>query len=225
MSSRRSKKRGVGRGRTRLVQLIDLVEIKRTIATRLRQSGRPKNRPAKGDNYQLWQKFNECAESFREQFSAQVLRLALQVEGRRQVQGNLSEVEVSQPRKVTEWKTRYPDAGHLLVVPAPMGASHQPFRDKLDNRVLHTFGVAGLYSLILTKCWYSGLSATFITKVGMWNRNPFTGENFTSSNTGQLELPDGQGNLKTISRGLLGTTNLAWRLKNPLPKKKEKEKA
>jgi hypothetical protein len=210
---------GIAYGLAKLTTISDLVAIKKQIALNLKLSGRDPKKPNKGDNRKLWDKLNNCSETFREQLSAQVLRLALRVEGRLQPQGKLNPEEVSQPKKVKAWFEKYPEAKHLLVVPAPMGSSHQSFRGKAENKLVHTIGVAEIYRKILEKSCYSRVSTTFVTKTGMWNTNPFTGEAIKGTDKGAISVADWSGKTHLLNRGQIGTTNLVRRLFKPLTKK------
>lgn len=210
---------GVSVGHAKHVPIEKLVFLKKQIVRNLHLSHRDPKKPNKGDNRKLWDKLNDCSETFREQLSAQVIRLALRVEGRLKPQGSLTERDVAQPRRIQEWLRLHPNAKHLLVVPAPMGSSHQSFRSRGENKLVHTLGIAEIYRLILTKSCYSQVSSTFVTKVGMWITNIFTGEKITSTDTGEVRIVNQAGKEVLVPRGRIGATNLVKRLFSPLPKK------
>ena len=247
--------KGHAKGASRCIEVNDLLGLKERITANRKAMGYPDAKLKGGENANLWTQLRWAADTLRKQTAANVMAIQAVVEGvsaeRKGKKGGELKLKFSRPKRVIEFRAKYPDGCYALLLPAPMGASHQRHKVRDENRVLHLVGVAQIYELILGRAFYSGFNTLKVSKSGLFTRcakPPRKMEEITIPNpsnqkkeigTGRFEVTgnghycegrqvdNGEANFTCPTcngqwpRGVVGSCNLMLEFMNPAPKERK----
>lgn len=177
-------RKGKASGASASVEVRNLLDLKRRITKNRKAMGFPETKLPVGENSYWWKKLRDGAETLRKQTAANVIAIQAVIEGvaaersQRADKKQLSQgvktkplsLKFQRPKGVEEFRKLYPSGGYALLVPAPMGASHQRHKAHDDNRVLQIVGVAQIYELILSRAFPSGVNTMRVSKSGLFSR-------------------------------------------------------
>lgn len=189
-------RKGKAMGASASVEVNDLLETKRRINASRKAMGFPERKLPEGENAYWWKKLSDAADTLRKQTAANVIAIQAVIEESGATR-DAGPMKFKRPKGVEEFRKLYPDGGYVLLVPAPMGASHQRHKDHENNRVLQIVGVAQIYELILSRAFPSGVSTMRVSKSGQFQRCARPWKKLV-----EITMPDPKKTKKAIGIGL-----------------------